>query len=205
MGAVGPTGFQDLPWAHVVPAWVKTFAGLEGLAEAEFVFEPLLLPGLLQTEEYAEAITQSTGFVRADHAERFVSFRLARARRLTEAEPLRLHAVIGESALRLRVGSPELHRAQLEHLAKLAEQPNVTIQVLRPEDGPHAAVTGQFIVLEFADVRPIAYAELFDGAVYVQDPDSVRTYTMVAENLRQVALGPAESLALIQSLVDSRQ
>lgn len=194
------------PWAHLVADWFKTFVGLEGLAEAEFVFEPLVLPGLLQTEEYAEAITRATGFVRADHTERFASFRLARARRLTEPEPLRLHAVIGEAALRLRVGTPELRRTQLEHLVKMAELPNVTVQVLRPEDGPHAAVTtGQFFVLEFADVRPIAYSEQFDGAVYVQDPDSVRTYTMVAENLRQVALGPAESLALIQSLVDSTQ
>lgn len=190
------------PWAHVVPDWVKTFMGLEGLADAEFTFEAMVVPGLFQTEEYANALTQATGFVRADQRERFVAFRQARARRLTDDEPLRIHAVIGEAALRLKVGSAEIVRRQRHHLAELAELPNVTIQVLRPEDGPHpAVVVGQFIILDFANVRPIAYTELFDGAIYVQDPEGVDTYRMVADNLRQVALSPAESLALIKKRV----
>jgi hypothetical protein len=87
----------------------------------------------LQTEEYAQALTLGTGFVRPDHAERFVSFRQARAQRLTGDEP-------------------------------------------------------------------IAYSELIDGAMYVQDPDGVRTYSMVADNLRQVALSPADSRALIRDV-----
>lgn len=187
------------PWANVVPDWVKTFVGLEGLATAEFVFEPMDIPGLFQTEEYAQALTLANGFVRADQAQRFVSFRKARAARLTNGEPLAVHAVIGEAALRLRVGPPELLRRQLDHLAELAELPHVTLQVLRPEDGPHGAgAVGQFVVLDFDRVRPVAYTEVLDGAVYVQDPDGVQTYRMVADNLRQTARSPAESLALIR-------
>jgi len=190
------------PWANVVPDWFKTYVGLEGLADGAFVFESMVVPGLLQTEEYAQALTLGTGFVRPDHAERFVSFRQTRARRLTEGdEPLTLHAVIGEAALRLRVNGDETRRAQLAHLAAMSELPNVTVQVLRPEDGPHAATPlGKFVVLDFAQVRPIAYTEVLDGAMYVQDPDGVRTYRMVADNLRQVALSPAESRALIREL-----
>ncbi|MFC8847641.1 MULTISPECIES: Scr1 family TA system antitoxin-like transcriptional regulator [unclassified Micromonospora] len=72
---------------------------------------------------------------------------------------------------------------------------------IRPEDGPHAATPlGKFVLLDFANVRPIAYTEVLDGAMYVQDPDGVRTYSMVADNLRQVALSPAESRALIREL-----
>lgn len=192
------------PWANLVPDWVKTFIGLEGLATTEFVYEPAVIPGLLQTEEYAQELTRATGFVRPDHTERFVSFRLARASRLTETEPLTLHAVVEESALRRRVGTAETRQAQYRHLLDLTARPNVTLQVVRPEDGPHAAVTGQFVILEFADVRPIAYAELFDGAVYVQDPDNVSTYSMVAENLRRVALPPDESVALVRGLLKAR-
>ncbi|KAA2250170.1 helix-turn-helix domain-containing protein [Solihabitans fulvus] len=188
------------PWSNVVADWFKTFVGLEGLAEAEFVFQPMVLPGLLQTEEYAESITESTGFVRRDHSDRFASFRVARAKRLIEPEPLRLHAVIGEAALRLRVGSPETRRAQREHLIRLARQPNITIQVLRPEDGPHTAGTGSFVVLDFAQAQSIAYAEHLDGAVYGQDQDDVRTYKMAAENVQSVAAAPDKSLSLIRAL-----
>jgi transcriptional regulator with XRE-family HTH domain len=188
------------PWSHVVPDWCKTFVGLEGLAEAEFLFEPMVLPGLLQTEEYAQAITESTGFVRRDHSERFVSFRLARARRLTEDDPLVLHAVIGEAALRLHVGSQQVRAAQYRHLLELAKLPSVTIQVLRPDDGPHTAGTGQFYVLDFSQAQSVAYSEHLDGAIYVQDQDDVHTYRMAVENLRSVALSPTKSLTWIRGL-----
>lgn len=189
------------PWAAVMPDWFKTYVGLEGLADGAFVFESMVIPGLLQTEDYAQALTLGTGFVRPDHAERFVSFRQTRARRLTDDDPLVLHAVIGEAALRLRVNGDETRRAQLAHLITMSELPNVTVQVLRPEDGPHAATPlGKFVLLDFVSVRPIAYTEVLDGAMYVQDPDGVRTYNMVADNLRQVALLPAESRALIREL-----
>ncbi|RQX15485.1 transcriptional regulator [Micromonospora ureilytica] len=189
------------PWAAVMPDWFKTYVGLEGLADGAFVFESMVIPGLLQTEDYAQALTLGTGFVRPDHAERFVSFRQTRARRLTDDDPLVLHAVIGEAALRLRVNGDETRRAQLAHLITMSELPNVTVQVLRPEDGPHAAgAIGKFVLLDFVHVRPIAYTEVLDGAMYVQDPDGVRTYNMVADNLRQVALSPAESRALIREL-----
>lgn len=190
------------PWAHVVPDWFKTFVGLEGLAESAFVYQPSGLPGLMQTEEYAQALTSATGFVRQNHSERFVSFRLARARRLMDSVPLQVHAVVGEDALRLVVGSRETRQAQFRHILRLAELPNFTLQVLRPERGPHDALgAGQFVVLHFAEARPIAYMELLDGAVYVQDPDDVRTYTLVADNLQSVALDSTESVDFVKTLM----
>jgi transcriptional regulator with XRE-family HTH domain len=190
------------PWAKVLPDWLKTFVGLEGLAEAEFIFEPMIVPGQLQTAEYATAITAETPRVRPDHGERVVNFRLARANRLTDPNrPLRLHAVIGEAALRLAVGTPAVRRAQLEHLVQLAARPNVTVQIIRPEDGFHTAMTGKFILLDFEYARSIAYAELHDGAVYIQDQEQVRSYKLSAENLQRVALGPEKSLSLLRSML----
>jgi len=189
------------PWSHLVPDWFKTYVGLEGLAASAFVFEPMVFPGLMQTEGYAQAITEATGFVRRDHAERFVSFRVARAKRLTDEEPLHLHVVLGEAALRLNVGSAAVRREQFRHLVSLANRPNVTLQVLRPEDGPHAATTGRFVVLDFAQAQSIAYAERLDGAVYVQDQDDVRAYKMAVDNLRSVAMSAHQSLALIRSMI----
>lgn len=193
------------PWSHVLPDWFRTFVGLEGLADAEFVYEPVVVPGLLQTEEYAKELTRATGFVRPDHSDRFVSFRRARAARLTEDdEPLKLHAVFEESVLRRKVGSADTMRAQYKHLIELADRDNLTVQVIRPEDGAHTAVNGQFFILEFAQSRSIVYNELIEGAVYVQDPDGVATYSMVADNLQRVALDPADSVALIKSLIRAR-
>ncbi|MGH3621603.1 MAG: helix-turn-helix domain-containing protein [Sciscionella sp.] len=190
------------PWQQVVPDWLKTFVGLEGLAEREFLFEPMIIPGLLQTEDYANTVTTGTPRVRPDHGERVVSFRLARARRLTDAStPLHLHAVIGEAALRLAVGTPEMRRAQFKHLIEMAKLPNITVQVIRPEDGFHSAMTGQFVVLDFEQVRSVGYSELHDGAVYLQDFEQVRSYTLAAENLQRVALGPEKSLSLIKSML----
>lgn len=189
------------PWASVVPDWFRTFVGLEGLATSKFVYEPTLVHGLLQTEDYARELTRAMAFVRQDHTERFVSFRLARAQRLTDPDPLRLHAVIAEAALRLQVATPAIRRAQYEHLIALSELPTVTIQVVRPEDGPHAANKGQFAILDFEHARSVAYAELLDGAVYVQDPDDVASYSFASDNLQQIALQPDESVAFIKKLV----
>jgi transcriptional regulator with XRE-family HTH domain len=188
------------PWSNIVPDWFRTFVGLEGLADTEFLFEPMVLPGLMQTEDYAQAITTSTGFVRRDHSERFVSFRLARAKRLNDDDPVTVHAIIGEAALRLNVGTPEIRQAQYKHLLALGKLPHVTIQVLRPDDGPHTATSGGFYVLDFDRAQSIAYSERLDGAIYVQDQDDVRTYKMAVENLQSVALSPAKSLNWIKGL-----
>jgi hypothetical protein len=100
----------------------------------------------------------------ATTASAFVSFRLARAQRLTDGTPLELTAVINEAALRLNLGRPEVRQAQYRHLLKLAKLPNVSIQLLRPEDGPHRGY-GRVLRLDFDRARSVAYSEHLDGAV----------------------------------------
>ncbi|NUT48312.1 MAG: helix-turn-helix domain-containing protein [Saccharothrix sp.] len=189
------------PWADVVSDWLRTMVGLESLAQHEFVFEPIVLPGPLQTEAYATALTEASPRVRADSAHRLVEFRMQRAQLLHRDEPLELHAIFNLQALLLRVGGDEVMAEQYRHLLKLGALPNVTLQVVRPEAGPHAANTGQFVLLDFADARPIAYIEIQDAGVFVGGPDRVRTYTLSTQNLERVALSPGESAALIESLI----
>ena len=95
-----------------------------------------------------------------------------------------------------------MRQAQYRHLLKLAKLPNVSIQLLRPEDGPHTAGTGGFCVLDFDRAQSVAYSEHLDGAVYVQDQDDVRTENTAVESLRSVALTPAKSLTLIRARID---
>ncbi|MGH8967124.1 MAG: helix-turn-helix domain-containing protein, partial [Actinomycetes bacterium] len=192
------------PWAQVVPDWLRTYVGLEALAESVFCVQPWLVPGLLQTEDYAAAVTANAKSLRQDHGERFVGFRMARARRLTDEErPLAVEAVIPEAALRLAVGTAEVRREQLRHLIALSELPTVTIQIIRPEDGPHSALSaGGFVYLDFADAaRPVVYIEHKDGAVYLQESEQTSAYTMVVHDLQQVALSPEQSRELIEGML----
>lgn len=188
-------------WRDVVPDWMGTIVGLERLATKEFVFEPILIPGLMQTESYARELSRAGRRVRPDHAERVVEVRMERAQRLTAEKPLHLHAVVNEQALRLRVGPPEVMRSQYERLLDLAKRPNITLQVVVPERGPHAAVTGQFVVLDFEQARPVAYAELQDGAMYVQHPGEVDTYRETSRSLEEVALPPKDSVRFVADLI----
>lgn len=189
-------------WRDAVPDWMTTIIGLERLASKEFVFEPIVIPGLLQTEDYARELSRAGRRVRDDRADQLVEVRMERARRLTSTNPLRLHATVNEQALRLRVGTPEIIKAQYEHLCALADHPNITLQVVVPDRGPHAAVTGQFVVLDFEQARPIAYAEVQEGAVYVQHPGEVDTYRDTARSLEEIALPPDDSVRFIASLID---
>jgi len=188
-------------WSNVVSDWFGTFIGLERLATKEFVFEPIVLPGLLQTENYARELSRSSQRVRVDHSERVVELRMERAQRLTAEDPLHLHAAINEQALRLRVGSPEIMHAQYEHLIKLAKRPNITLHVVVPDRGAHQATTGQFVVLDFDKARPIIYVEMQDGAMYVQHPGEVDTYRESARSLEEVALPPEDSARFVADLI----
>ncbi len=189
------------PWSDVVAPWFQLFAGLEGRATHEFLYEPVFIPGLLQTEAYARAVTEATPRVRADHVDRFVSFRRARTAVLTEKTPLELAVVIGEAALRLDIGDAAALQEQYRHLLELGRSPNVDLRVLRPEDGIHSGFTGAFAVLSFECAHSVGYIELQDDAVYVQDQGRMRGYAMAAENLHHVALSPHESARLIESFV----
>ncbi|SDZ25755.1 Helix-turn-helix domain-containing protein [Saccharopolyspora shandongensis] len=189
------------PWSDVAATWFQAFVGLEGQAAWEFLYEPVFVPGLLQTEAYARAVTSATPRVRSDHVDRFVAFRQARAAVLTDAEPLELVVVVGEAALRLDVGDPGVLQDQYRHLIRLAALPNVELQVLCPEDGIHSGFTGAFAILGFEHAHSVGYVELQDDAVYIRDQERMRGYSMAAENLREVALSPAESVRFIESLV----
>jgi transcriptional regulator with XRE-family HTH domain len=190
-------------WGDVVPDWFGTFVGLERLASAEFVFEPILIPGLMQTKAYAHALSRAGRRVRPDHADRVVEVRMGRAQRLSADTPLRLHAAVNEQALRLKIGTPEIMRAQYEHLVDLVRRPHVTLQIVVPGRGPHAAVTGQFAVLDFDNARSIAYTEVQDGAMYVQHPGEVDTYRESSRSLEEVALPPDDSIPFITDLINS--
>jgi hypothetical protein len=184
----------------VVPDWLKTFIGLEGLAEQSSIYAPLVFPALLQTEDYALGVTAGNIRVRPDHNERTVSMRMERQRRLfDEDHPLTLTVMLEEVVLDRPIGGPDVLHAQLEHVLALIERDNVDIRVLPTAIGAHDGLVGPFTVFEFQKAQSIAYVELVNGAIYVQDQDQVNGYTRTVNRLREVALSPEQTVEVIHS------
>ena len=188
------------PWTDVVPDWLRTFVGLEGLASHVADYAMSIVPALLQTEEYSLGVTTGGGRVRPDHDERTVSLRMERQRRLSnDAEPLGLTALIEESVLDRPVGSRATMRAQLEHLLAMSERDNIEVLVLPTALGLHDGLVGPFTLLDFAAAQSIVYVEIVNGALYVQDQQQVAGYTRTIDRLRAAALSPARTAEAIRS------
>ncbi|MFD0199674.1 MULTISPECIES: helix-turn-helix domain-containing protein [Saccharothrix] len=202
LGQEDDTGSWWAPWSSVIPQWLRLFAGLEGMAASAFVYSPLFVHALLQTEEYATAVASSARRVRPVDMDRMVAFRMERQRWLTdETSPLKLHFVIEETALLRPIGGKDVLRRQAEHLLEAARLPTVDIQVIEAEVGMHPGLTGEFTLFGFEEFDETVYVELQEDAVYLHDSGKVRAYNMTAKTLRDIALDQHESASLIESMI----
>lgn len=173
-------------------------------AEQVQEFAPGYVPGLLQTRDYARAMfTSGSVSWSAEKLEAQLEVRMIRQCRLADAErPLQLVAVVGEAALRNPVGGPDVMHAQLAHIAEAAALPTVTLQVLPAHPGPHASLASGFFVLSFGDLGEpdMAYVEHALGAAHIEGEEEVRLARYKFDQLRTLAMGPADSLALLRDI-----
>jgi hypothetical protein len=179
-----------------LPTTYSRFIGLESAAVQMRDYEALVVPGLLQTEDYARALVLADPSFDSEGVNTRVRVRMERQALLTKPDPLTLIAVLDESVIRREIGGPDVIRAQLKHLVEMSELRNVTIQVLPFSGGAYAGMAGSFAILEFRDTASIVYAEALTGDIY-QEADDVMRYGLVFENLRAAALSPLESIKLI--------
>jgi hypothetical protein len=173
-------------YSDVVPGWFQPFVGLEEAAELIRAYEVQFVPGLFQTEEYARAvITLGQRGVPADIVERRVSVRMSRQKVLARPKPPKLWVVVDEAALRRPIGGPKVMRAQLEHLAAMATQPNIRVQVMPFSFGGHAAEGGAFSILRFPerDLGDVVYLEQLGGAIYLDKREDVDRYMEAMDRL----------------------
>jgi transcriptional regulator with XRE-family HTH domain len=182
---------QQSYWQEFSDHFVKgfeTYLDLESAACECWAFEPALVHGLLQTREYATAIERSTSIHALDEktVRGHVQIRMHRRRLLSRDEdPLRLQVVLGETALRLAVGDPEVMAAQRRELLALDGRGNVDIRVLPDAAGPHPGFRGGFVILTFDDpANPsLAYIETNMGARYTEDAVQVTRHREIFEVL----------------------
>lgn len=164
-------------------------------------YEPQFIPGLLQTEEYARAVSTAVVVDRSpEEVEQIAKVRIARQVRFET--PIDFTAILDEGTLRRPTGGPMVMAKQLEHIEAMAARRDVTVQVVPANLHVHPGMLGGFSLLEFPDPQDpdVVHIEGPAGQLYLEKPDDVRRCGVLAERLRSVALSPAASSELIQKI-----
>lgn len=190
-------------WQRVdLPTPLRTFIGMEQSALAINEYSTSVVPGLLQTPEYAAAAIEGDLDVTPEKRQPAVDVRLARQRVLRRSHPPVVWIVLDEAALARIVGSRLIMRTQLEHLHEVTAQPAVTIQLIPFDAGAHPGINSDFILLELSDDRlsDVVYVEGLAGSFFKDAPDDVRRYRRAWAQLRAIALSPQESRKLIEEM-----
>jgi len=192
-------------YSEVLPPEFEGFLGLESEAARILAYESEVIPGLLQTEEYAKRVLgQHPLTVMPYQVERSAQLRRARQARVTSSDPVALDVVINEGALRREVGGATVMRAQLKHLVSMMQLPNVTVRILSFAAGEHPATHGAFTVLEFPDPADphIVYLDVLTNSYYLNDLREVGAYQLAHDRLRAQALGPDQSQSMIIAILE---
>ncbi|GAA5049567.1 helix-turn-helix domain-containing protein [Nocardia callitridis] len=189
-------------YSDLLPSWFGTYLGLEQAASKIRTYEAHLVPGLLQTPEYARAV-MALGYEDAD-MDRRVAVRQRRQEILHRTEAPVVWAVIDEAALHRPVGGPRVHREQMEHLVELAQLPNVTLQVLPYSAGEHAAAGSSFSILRFAEreLPDIVYLEHLTSALYLDRRQDLALYLSVMDRLSVQAERPDRSMEIFKKYAE---
>jgi transcriptional regulator with XRE-family HTH domain len=192
-------------WHPYSTVLTGAYVGLEAAAQSIRAYEQQVVPGLLQTEDYARAMIRAARpDITAGEVERRVSVRMARQSLLTQDDSIDLWVVLDEAVVSRPVGGDTVMRAQLQRLAEAADLPNVTIQVLSFEAGAHAGMDGTFAILDFPEPGDpdVVFAENATGGLFLEKNDELRKYIFIFDHIRAAALRPEESVALIMKLAE---
>lgn len=185
--------------ATTLPAQRQQLAALVAMEDGATMINhvsPLLIPGPLQTRDYAEAI-MSAGILSSDEAGKRVAIRMGRQDMLTRDDPVKYAAFIGAAALGQIIGDRSVMRAQLAHLLKMAQRPNIAVRIMPSDRGWHPGLDGPFIFLLSANQVPVVHLELRRTSTFLHEEDDVNAYKDALDMINKVALTPTASAQLI--------
>ena len=182
-----------------------TYVGLEEAAVSTRYYHSTIIPGVLQTADYARAVHETViPALDPDRIEELVEVRMTRQRRLTQDNPPRFTVVLDEAALHRVVGGRRVMAEQLSKLLDMSARPNIVIQVLPYELGAHPAMESNFVILELpAPTSDVVFVEGLIGSVYLDREYDLDRYHAVFEQLQSIALNPQDTGDLIASLYRS--
>ncbi|GAA0418243.1 transcriptional regulator [Acrocarpospora corrugata] len=175
-------------------------AWLESRAERIRIYEPMVIPGLFQTREYASAvITASDAGAHPERIQQWLEFRMDRQKMLEFEPHPRIEMILDEALMHRIIGGPKVMSAQLRHLAAATERPDVAVRIVPFNAGAHASPEGGFLIFDMPDPYPdVAYAETRGGAVYAE-ADNADNFMRAYDSIQTKTLVPAESAKLIRN------
>lgn len=190
---LSPTGFDG-------------YLALESSACALRNYEPLLVPGLLQTREYAhEVIAGMRPELRPAQVEQLVEIRMARQEKALANGDKDFSALIDQAALLRPVGSPATMHSQLEWLIAAYENPKTTIRVSTFMLGPHPGLAGPFVVMSFpAPARDVVWVETMKQSLYFEEEEDAELYNMAFTRLWDQALSPEDTLLYLKNKIKEK-
>lgn len=185
-----------------LPRFFRNFALIEAEVVSRFSYDPLLVPGLLQTEAYARAVFAGhCPPLSEEIIDQHTEARLSRHKLLTRVPLAELSFIIGEEALRNPVGDAEVMREQWQRLLEVGVLRNVEVQIMPAAPGFHSGLNGPFVVLETQEHMHLGYIECQEVGCVVRDPAAVSAFGLRYGKLRSQALNGVESAQLIERLV----
>jgi hypothetical protein len=195
-------GWLRVLGATKLPEYWQTWIDFESEASVLLHYQPLVIPGLLQTPDYARAIIRSTGTDLSDaDVDALVSSRMARQGLLSKENPVKLHALIEETVLHHPRRDADTLGRQLRHLVECAARPNITIQILPADVFPHPGLNGPFIVLEYNEEPSLVWLENKLSSLFLDEPDQIEIYTRDWNDLCALAYNPEKSIKLISAMI----
>ncbi|MFB8756654.1 Scr1 family TA system antitoxin-like transcriptional regulator [Streptomyces sp. NPDC059852] len=194
-------------WPYVYreafPDWSRKFMALSERAVAVRQYAAHVVPGLLQTEEYARAVLSLDALLEGEEQlEERVSARLGRQDRLSATDRPELWVILDEAVLRRPIGGHAVMRRQLRRLLDAAAERHITVQVLPFDQGGHEAMGGSLTLLTLPDGSEVAYTEGSDYGQLIEEPINVSRYKVIYDRLRAAALPPLMSLDMIRSAME---
>ncbi|WP_369186909.1 Scr1 family TA system antitoxin-like transcriptional regulator [Streptomyces sp. R08] len=195
------TRLLDLVLRSQLPAWFQQVAELQARAVDICSFEAQMVPGLLQTQEYARAVL---GTLDQSNLDDRTAVRMARQRIFEMENPPVFWAILSEAALYLEIGGRKTMKNQLARLLTYEDNPRINIQILPHSAGAHAGLTGSFDLYRFPGDPPIVYTEGYGSGHPTANPDTVKDCSLRYDHLQAAALSIRDSAALIRRVMEER-
>ncbi|MCX4571052.1 helix-turn-helix domain-containing protein [Streptomyces viridodiastaticus] len=203
----GEPGWWQRYDKRLMPEWFDRLVGLQEAAATIRTFEIQYVPGLLQTADYTRAVVErGLPNAPASEVQRRVELRMRRAQLLFREEAPQLWAVIDESVLLRVLGDRAVMRDQLDHLAKMAARPNVTLQIvpLNVSNASAPAIPVTYLRFGGLDLPDVVYLEHIRSANFLEDRDETEEYRIVLDRLADEALTPRESVEMLRGTIEER-
>lgn len=192
-----------IAYEDALPREYRDFIALEGTATGIRTFEGLIVPGLMQTPDYTRhIITAGPAVLPPGHVDSLIKVRMERQSILDADQPPKTWAIVTEGALRQVVGGYAVMLDQLQHLTRLTERSNITLQVLPFEAGAHAGVQSSFVLFDFATDPSVACVANLTGTLFMDQSGQLDAFSDAFDNLRAGALSPVDSLTRITDIMD---